>query len=29
MDALVDALIESWRSPRAEPAPERELEAGA
>jgi len=29
MDALVDALIESWRSPEAEPAPTRELEAGA
>jgi hypothetical protein len=29
MDALVDALIESWRSPKAEPASERELEAGA
>jgi hypothetical protein len=29
MDAVVDALIESWRSPEAEPAPERELEAGA
>jgi hypothetical protein len=29
MNALVDALIESWKSPKAEPAPERELEAGA
>jgi predicted GIY-YIG superfamily endonuclease len=29
MDALVDALIDSWRSPKAEPAPARELEAGA
>jgi hypothetical protein len=29
MNALVDALIESWRSPKAEPGPERELEAGA
>lgn len=29
MDAMVDALIESWKSPKAEPAPERELEAGA
>ena len=29
MEALVDALIESWTSPQAEPAPERELEAGA
>jgi hypothetical protein len=27
--ALVDALIESWTSPKAEPAPESELEAGA
>jgi hypothetical protein len=29
MDALVDALIESWRSPEAEAVPERVLEAGA
>ena len=29
IDALVDALIESWTSPRAEPAAEMELEAGA
>jgi hypothetical protein len=29
MEALVDALIESWRSPEAEPAAARELEAGA
>ena len=29
MDALVDALIESWRSSEAEPAPEREPEVGA
>jgi hypothetical protein len=29
IDALVDALIESWTSPHAEPAPEMELEAGA
>ena len=29
VDALVDALIESWTSPKAEPAAERELEAGA
>jgi hypothetical protein len=28
-DALVDALIESWKSPKAEPALEREMEAGA
>ena len=27
--ALVDALIESWTSPHAGPAPEMELEAGA
>ena len=29
IDALVDALIESWTSPHAEPAPEMEMEAGA
>ena len=29
IDALVDALCESWKSPQAEPAPQRELEAGA
>ena len=29
VEALVDALIESWTSPKAEPAMERELEAGA
>ena len=29
IDALVDALIESWTSPHAEPAPELEMEAGA
>jgi hypothetical protein len=29
VDALVDALIESWTSPKAEPVEERELEAGA
>jgi hypothetical protein len=29
IDALVDALVESWTSPHAEPAAEMELEAGA
>jgi hypothetical protein len=29
VDALVDALIESWTSAKAEPALDRELEAGA
>jgi hypothetical protein len=29
VDALVDALIESWTAARAEPALDRELEAGA
>ena len=29
IDALVDALIESWKSPKAEPAIETEIEAGA
>ncbi|MGH7171869.1 MAG: hypothetical protein ACRELG_16460, partial [Gemmataceae bacterium] len=29
VDALVDALIESWTSPKAESAPELELELGA
>jgi hypothetical protein len=29
VEALVDALIESWKSPQAEPAVESELEAGA
>jgi hypothetical protein len=29
VEALVDALIESWTTPKPEPAPERELEAGA
>jgi hypothetical protein len=29
IDALVDALIESWTSPKPEPALEREMEAGA
>ena len=29
MDALVDALIESWTTPKAEPALETEIEAGA
>jgi hypothetical protein len=29
MEALVDALIESWTSPKAEPALEQEMEAGA
>jgi hypothetical protein len=29
VDALVDALIESWTSPKTEPSAERELEAGA
>ena len=29
VDALVDALIESWTSPKAEPALETEIEAGA
>jgi hypothetical protein len=29
VDALVDALIESWTSARAESALDRELEAGA
>jgi hypothetical protein len=29
VEALVDALIDSWRSPEAEPALESELEAGA
>ena len=29
IDALVDALIDSWTSPKAEPAPELEMEAGA
>ena len=29
IDALVDALIESWTSPKAEPALETEIEAGA
>jgi hypothetical protein len=29
IDGLVDALIESWTSPHAEPAPEMEMEAGA
>ena len=29
MEALVDALIESWTTPQIEPTPERELEAGA
>jgi hypothetical protein len=29
IDALVDALIESWTSPKAEPTSERELETGA
>jgi hypothetical protein len=29
IDALVDALIESWTSPHAEPAREMDLEAGA
>jgi hypothetical protein len=29
IDALVDALIESWTSPHAEPALEMEMEAGA
>jgi hypothetical protein len=29
VDALVDALIESWTSTKTEPAAERELEAGA
>ena len=29
VEALVDALIESWTSPEAEPALESELEAGA
>lgn len=29
VEALVDALIESWTTPKTEPAPERELEAGA
>ena len=28
IDALVDALIDSWTSPQPEPALERELEAG-
>ena len=29
VDALVDALIESWTTPKAEPALETEIEAGA
>jgi hypothetical protein len=29
IDALVDALIESWTAPHPEPAPEMEMEAGA
>ena len=29
VDALVDALIDSWTSPQPEPALEREMEAGA
>ena len=29
IDALVDALIESWTSPKPEPALDREMEAGA
>ena len=29
VEALVDALIESWTSPKTEPALEREMEAGA
>ena len=29
IDALVDALIESWTTPKAEPALETEIEAGA
>jgi hypothetical protein len=29
VDALVDALIESWTSPKPEPALERGMEAGA
>jgi hypothetical protein len=29
MEALVDALIESWTTPKAEPALDHEIEAGA